>query len=170
MPRPTTSEALLEAAASGYATLARALSDFPADLREDIAWQSPIEDQSRNPRDVVAHLHAWHLMTMDWCRTGETGGAPQVPGPGRTWRDTPAINAEIWARFAATPYAGALRLLEASHGEIVGLIAQHTQEQLFGKGVYAWTKSTTLGAYFVSATSSHYDWGIKTLRAIRRSA
>jgi hypothetical protein len=170
MPRPTTREALLEAAASEYATLMRALSDFPADHRENIAWQAPIEDQSRNPRDVVAHLHAWHLMTMDWCRSGETGGTPQVPGPGRTWRDTPAINAEIWDQFAATPYTDAVDLLDASHHEIVGLIAEHTQEQLFDRGVYPWTKSTSLGAYFVSATSSHYQWGVKTLKAIRRHA
>ena len=170
MPRPTTKEALLDAAASEYATLTRTLSDFPAEHRDDIAWQAPIEDQSRNPRDVVAHLHAWHLMTMDWCRSGEAGGSPQVPGPGRTWRDTPAINAEIWKRFAATPYAVAADLLDASHHEIVELIADHTQEQLFDRNVYPWTRSTTLGAYFVSATSSHYRWGVKTLAAIRRHA
>jgi len=170
MPRPTTKEALLDAAASEYATLTRALSDFPAEHRDDIAWQAPIEDQSRNPRDVVAHLHAWHLMTMGWCRSGEAGGTPQVPGPGRTWRDTPAINAEIWERFAATPYAVAADLLDASQKEIVELIAIHTQEQLFDRNVYPWTRSTTLGAYFVSATSSHYRWGVKTLAAIRRHA
>jgi len=168
MPRPSTKDGLLAAAASEYDRLLRALSDFPPGLREDIAWQAPIEDQSRNPRDVVAHLHAWHLMAMDWCRTGDAGGTPQVPGPGRTWRDTPAINAEIWERFAATPYSDAVDLLDGSHSEIVELIAEHTQEQLFDRGTYAWTKSTTLGAYFVSATSSHYLWAIKTLKAIRR--
>lgn len=31
-------------------------------------------------------------------------------------------------------------------------------------GNYAWTKTTTLGAYFVSSTSSHYDWAMKKLR------
>ena len=87
-----------------------------------------IDDQSRNLRDVVAHLHAWQLMTMDWCRIGDEGGTPHVPGLGRTWRDTPAINAKILQQFAAT-----------------------------------------LGAYFVSATSSHYAWGAKTLKAIRRT-
>lgn len=170
MPRPKDKGALLEAAASTFASLTSTLSDFPASLLDDIALQVAIEDQSRNPRDVVAHLHAWQLMTMGWCRAGEAGGTPQVPGPGRTWRDTPAINAEIWQQFATTPYAGALDLLGQSHHEIVGLIGEHTQEQLFDTEVYDWTKSTTLGAYFVSATSSHYVWAMKTLKAIRRSA
>lgn len=170
MPRPTDKESLLEAAATTYGTLLQALGDLPADLREDTTLQVPIEDQSRNPRDVVAHVHAWHLMTMDWCRTGDEGGTPQVPGAGRTWRDTPAINAEIWSRYARTPYAEALSLLDGSHREILDDIAAHTQEQLFTTRVYPWTKSTTLGAYFVSATSSHYAWGVKTLKAIRRRA
>ena len=38
---------------------------------------------------VVAHLHAWQAMTIDWCRTGDAGGEPQVPGPGRTWPRSP---------------------------------------------------------------------------------
>ena len=169
MPRPTDRGALLAAAASAYAALTSTLSDFPEALRDDTAFQAPIEDQSRNPRDVVAHLHAWQLMTLDWCRTGDTGGSPQVPGPGRTWRDTPTINAEIWHRFAGTSYADAFDLLAASHQETLGLISGHTQGQLFETGVYGWTRSTTLGAYFVSATSSHYVWAVKTLKAIRRT-
>ncbi len=170
MPRPTTRGTLLDAAASGYAKLIEALADFPVARRDDIAWVAPIADQSRNPRDVVTHLHAWHLMVADWCRIGESGGVPQVPAPGRTWRETPVINAEIWARYAATPYREGTLLLAASHTEVLGLIAEHTDEQLFGKGVYGWTRSTTLGAYFVSATSSHYQWGLKTLKAIQRHA
>lgn len=170
MPRPTTRTDLLDAAASEYERLTRALADFPAERRRDISWSARIEDQSRNPRDVVAHLHAWHLLALDWCRTAEAGRTPQVPAPGRTWRETPLLNSEIWERYAAVPYDEAAALLDASHREVVGLIAEHTQDQLFDRGVYAWTGSTTLGAYLVSSTSSHYVWGVKTLKAIRRFA
>ncbi|MDR1213109.1 MAG: ClbS/DfsB family four-helix bundle protein, partial [Propionibacteriaceae bacterium] len=45
----------------------------------------------------------------------------------------------------------------------------HTNDELFSRGVYPWTKSTTLGAYFVSATSSHYDWAMKKLRKHKRT-
>lgn len=31
----------------------------------------------------------------------------------------------------------------------------------FQKKVYKWVGGSTLGSYFVSATSSHYDWAIK---------
>lgn len=170
MPRPTTKATLLEAAASGYGRFTEALAAFPADRREDVSWAAPVDDQSRNPRDVVTHLHAWHLMSSDWCRVGDGGGFPLVPAPGRTWRETPVINAEIWARYAATPYREATLLLAGSHSAMLDLIAAHTDEQLFSRGAYSWTRSTTLGAYFISATSSHYLWGVKTLKAIRRHA
>ncbi|MGO3678157.1 MAG: ClbS/DfsB family four-helix bundle protein, partial [Microbacteriaceae bacterium] len=30
---------------------------------------------------------------------------------------------------------------------------------------FPWTGTTSLGSYCVSATSSHYDWAIKKIRA-----
>ena len=32
------------------------------------------------------------------------------------------------------------------------------------KKKYKWTGSTSLGAYLVSATSSHYDWAYKLIK------
>ena len=41
------------------------------------------------------------------------------------------------------------------------LPAEISEEDLFTPGRYAWTKTSTLGAYFVSATASHYAWARK---------
>jgi len=38
------------------------------------------------------------------------------------------------------------------------------KEELFERGIYKWTKTSTLGAYFIGATSSHYDWAMKKLK------
>ncbi len=35
--------------------------------------------------------------------------------------------------------------------------------------VYKWTGGSTLGSYFVSAISSHYDWAMKKLKAHRKN-
>ena len=43
------------------------------------------------------------------------------------------------------------------------LIKRHNDEELFVKKRYAWTGTTTLGSYFISATSSHYDWALKLI-------
>jgi hypothetical protein len=39
-----------------------------------------------------------------------------------------------------------------------------TNDELFARKSFAWTGTSTLGAYCVSATSSHYEWAIKKLK------
>lgn len=169
MPRPRTRKDLLAAATKEFTRLEAMLDGLDPALADDVAWQAPIEDRSRNPRDVVTHVHAWHLMVAGWCREGDRGGFPQVPGGGHTWREIPVINDEIWERFRETAYGDARELLRTSHQDVVALIEAHSDEQLFAKGVYAWTRTSTLGSYFVSCTSSHYVWARKTLRSILAS-
>ena len=43
-----------------------------------------------------------------------------------------------------------------------------SNDELFTKGVYKWTGGTSLGSYFVSSTSSHYDWALKNSKLIGR--
>lgn len=44
------------------------------------------------------------------------------------------------------------------------IINAHDNNELFAKGKLSWTGTTSLGAYLVSATSSHYEWAAKQLR------
>ncbi|MDR1911573.1 MAG: ClbS/DfsB family four-helix bundle protein, partial [Helicobacteraceae bacterium] len=40
-------------------------------------------------------------------------------------------------------------------------------DELFTKNKYEWTGTTSLGSYLISATSSHYDWGLKTIKPLK---
>ncbi|MEL6140134.1 MAG: ClbS/DfsB family four-helix bundle protein, partial [Bacteroidota bacterium] len=33
---------------------------------------------------------------------------------------------------------------------------------------YAWTGTTSLGAYLISSTSSHYDWAYKLIKRCKK--
>lgn len=57
------------------------------------------------------------------------------------------------------------KMFEKSHKEVLELATTFTNEQLFSKKVFKWVGGSTLGSYFVSATSSHYEWAIKKLKA-----
>jgi hypothetical protein len=59
--------------------------------------------------------------------------------------------------------------LDQTHQNMMTLIETHTNEELFAKRRYRWTGSTSLGAYLVSATSSHYEWALKKLRKAKKS-
>ena len=61
-----------------------------------------------------------------------------------------------------------IRALSLRLTAVVALIGKFTNEELFIKAYFPWTGTTSLGSYFVSATSSHYEWAIKKLRAFTR--
>ena len=43
--------------------------------------------------------------------------------------------------------------------------SEYSNEELFTKKYFNWTGTTDLGSYFVSTTSSHYDWAIKKIKS-----
>ena len=79
------------------------------------------------------------------------------------------MNVEFWKKHQKTSLEEAKNLLEKSHKEVLELAEKFTSEELFSKGVYKWTVGSTLGSYFVSSTSSHYDWAIKKLKAHQKN-
>lgn len=167
MPRPTTRAQLLEAAESGFVALRSLIDDFPEGAA---CAEFAFEDRDRNVRDVLWHLHVWHEMVIRWHREGTLeGGLPAVPGVGYTWKTLPALNQVIWEEAQSVDLSEARAAVEGSHVSVLVLISAHTDEELFTCGLYPWTKSTTLGAYFISATSSHYDWALKKLRKHKRT-
>ena len=78
------------------------------------------------------------------------------------------MNIAFWKKHQNTSLEEATRLLEQSHKEVLELIEVFSNDELFTKGVYKWTGGTSLGSYFVSSTSSHYDWALKNSKHIRR--
>lgn len=79
MPRPTTKAELLTASAASHASLTRLLDTAPPALLEaDFGF----EDRDRCVRDVLGHLHEWHLMMLDWYRVGMGGASPRSPRRG----------------------------------------------------------------------------------------
>ena len=60
-------------------------------------------------------------------------------------------------------------MFHKSHKDILELAERFTNEELFSKDVYKWVGGSVLGSYFVSTTSSHYDWAMKKLKAHQKN-
>ena len=162
MPRPTTKAELIFAANEQFEKLWK-LIDGMTDEEQNVVFK--FEDRDKNLRDVLVHLYEWHNMVESWHKIGTLeGNMPDVPGKGYTWKTLPDLNVKIWEKYQDADLLSAKELLKESHQMILKLIESHTNEDLFSKGIYKWTKSSTLGAYFVSCTSSHYDWAMKKIK------
>ena len=85
-----------------------------------------------------------------------------------TWRNYAALNEQFVRQHQNTTYEAARDLLAASHQHVLGMIEGFSNDELFTKKHFGWTGTTSLGSYFVSATSSHYEWAAKKTRAYVR--
>ncbi|MDE6599061.1 MAG: ClbS/DfsB family four-helix bundle protein, partial [Oscillospiraceae bacterium] len=56
-------------------------------------------------------------------------------------------------------------MLDKSHADVIMLAEKFSDEELFTKGKFKWVGGSVLGSYFISVTSSHYDWAMKKLKA-----
>lgn len=165
MPRPTNKATLLALSESNYNKLQSFISKLSAQEQEQ---DFPPGTLNRNIRDVLAHLHHWHLLFLDWYKVGMQGQKPAMPAKGYTWKTTATLNQKIQTTYQQQTLSDIQSLLNESYLRVRQHIEQHSDEELFEKKRYHWTGSTSLGAYLVSATSSHYNWALKLIKKARK--
>ncbi len=177
MPRPQTKADLIAAAADNYEKLWKLIEgmsekelsnefDFSSDEKKKEAhWK-----RDKNLRDVLIHLYEWHQLLINWIEVNRRGGNQPFLPEEYSWKTYGDMNVMFWNKHQNTSLQDASDKLDVSHRELMKLMEEYSNEELFSKGVFAWTKGTTLGSYFVSTTSSHYDWAIKKLKAHKKKS
>lgn len=171
MSRATTKTDLMIASNGQFDKLCK-LIDSMSDEQQNAAFGNAMATagkeahwgRDKNLRDVLVHLYEWHRLLLDWINANCKGEAkPFLPEP-YNWKTYPAMNVEFWEKHQQTPLEEAKRLLRESHENVMARIGTFSNDELFAKGAFAWTGSSTLGAYCVSATASHYDWAMKKIK------
>jgi len=121
--------------------------------------------RDKNLRDVLVHLYEWHSLLLSWVEANQKGEQrPFLPDP-YNWKTYGDMNVELWKKHQNTPCEEAKRLLKDSHEKALALAGRFSDEQLFTRGSFDWVGGSTLGQYFISATSGHYTWAIKKIKA-----
>jgi hypothetical protein len=168
MPRPTNKKDLLELSELNMAKLLDFINALPKEYREMEYKNNELNDRDRTISDVICHLHEWHVMMESWYKVGMSGKKPAIPAEDVTWKTLPVLNHRIYEQYKGTKLDKAIALFKNSHHTITTLIKKHNDDELFTKKKYPWTGTTSLGAYFISSTSSHYDWAHKTIKAVKK--
>ena len=176
MVRPQTKENLMIAAKENFEKLNILISKMsdkelttPFDFSKDEKKKEAHWKRDKNLRDILIHLYEWHQLILNWVESNQKGEEkPFLPEP-YNWRTYGDMNVEFWKKHQNTSLEEATKALQKSHKEVLKLAENFTNEELFSKKVYKWVGGSTLGSYFVSATSSHYDWAIKKLKAHQKN-
>ena len=98
-------------------------------------------DRDKNVRDVLVHLHEWHKLLLDWVSSNLAGDNKQFLKEGYNWRTYGLMNQEFVDNNQTTTYEEALSNLKESHNQVMILIEDFSNENLFEKGVYSWTNT-----------------------------
>jgi hypothetical protein len=170
MPRPTDKQTLLKLSDANLSRLLAFIDSLPDEYRDREYSNDLLNDRDRTIADVICHLHEWHVMMAEWYEVGMSGSKPAIPAEDVTWSTLPVLNRRIYDKYEGTKLDDALAMVLQSHQDVMQLVRRHNDEELFTKKRYSWTGSTSLGAYLISATSSHYDWALKTLRPVAKLA
>lgn len=165
MARPKSKPELIEQSAAYFEKLNKLIDGYSEQERYA---EFPEGTLNRNIRDVLAHLYHWHLLMNEWYEVGMSGEKPDIPAKGYTWKTTPELNRWINEEYSEAPLDDIRDRLNETHSQMMKLIESHSDEELFTKKYYPWTGSTSLGAYFISATASHYDWAFKLIRKAKK--
>lgn len=175
MARPRTKDALMEASETNFNQLLQLIEsmteeelntefDFSADTKKKEAhW-----GRDKNLRDILIHLYEWHNLMSQWITDNQAGIRKPFLMEGYNWKTYGAMNIVFWERNQTVSTEDALEQLKESHNQMILLIEKMTDDELFQKNVYDWVGGSTIGSYFVSVTSSHYDWAIKKIKAHRK--
>ena len=176
MVRPQTKENLMIAAKENFEKLNILISKMsdkelttPFDFSKDEKKKEAHWKRDKNLRDVLIHLYEWHQLILNWVESNQKGEEkPFLPEP-YNWRTYGDMNVEFWKKHQNISLEDATRNLEKSHKDVLELAEKFTNEELFSRKIYKWVGGSTLGSYFVSTTSSHYDWAIKKLKAHQKN-
>lgn len=172
MSRPANKTDLLHAAADNWEKLDTIFSSLsekelstPFDFSGDVKKKEAHWNRDKNLRDILIHLYEWHQLMLQWVQSNRANeNKPFLPEP-YNWKSYGDMNVGFWQKHQNTSLEDAKKMVRESHERTMSLAEEFSNEELFSKGVYKWVGGSTLGSYFVSVTSSHYDWAMKKLKA-----
>ena len=176
MPRPKNKEELINAANTNYEKLLTMIEnrtdaekeaeyDFGSDEKEKEAhWK-----RDKNLRDVLMHLHEWHLLLLAWLQNRENGCNKPFLMEGYNWKTYGDMNLVFYNRCQTISEEEALEKFKDSHKRVMEALDTFSQEELFTNTFYPWVGGSCIGGYFISTTSSHYDWAMKKMKAHKKN-
>jgi len=163
MSRPTNKVDLIAFSQQTY----QELMDFIYSLSEKARYQTfKTRDRDKNIRDLIYHLHAWHMKLIEWFQIEREGGTPILPSPGYTWDDMEEINEMFYEDCQTYTLDHTLNLIEKSHQDLLKLIDTYDEEVLCTAGHFKWAGKAPVSNLIDAIMAHHYEWGLSTLKKL----
>ena len=173
MPSPKTKQELLASITDGFAKLneqiskmneAETAANFTTEPKKcGVRWQC-----DRCLRDLLIHIHEWQVLMRVFVQNIREG-RPKDYLPDEYRKNYHEMDKMLVEKHQSTSLEEAKNLLQQSHDEMLRLTETFSEEELFTKGFFKNTYTTSMAAYFVSVTTSPYGQAVKMLKTHQKS-
>lgn len=152
-------EKLLSNIHDSYRLLYKNLAMIPRER-----WTEPGIVKKWSIKDVLAHIHQWHLKLLEWHKIGLQGTIPETPHPGLKWNQLPQVNEIIYQMHKDSPLEEVEKKLQETHDALIRLVEETPADALFTRGYWPWLGNSYFKSYVTPNTSGHYNWAKKHVR------
>ncbi len=103
--------------------------------------------------DLVSYLLGWNILVVKWITCDAKGQPVDFPETGYKWNQLGLLAQKFYFDYKELNYQSLIRDLQSVNDEIVKLIDERTNEDLYGK---PWYGKWTMGRMISLNTSSPY--------------
>ena len=170
MASPTTKQELMAAMQDGYDKLQQQIAKMTA---EEISTPFNFESDPKKCgvrwqydhclRDLLIHIHEWQVLMLTFVQNIRDGHQRDYL-PDEYRKNYHEMDKMLIEKHQQTSLEEASRLLGETHDEMLRLADSFTDEELFTKGFYKCTYTTSMAAYFASIATSPYSQAVKLLK------
>ncbi|GAA1526488.1 hypothetical protein BJ978_003034 [Agromyces terreus] len=164
MSVPTNRVQLEASAVRGFHRFDEAIESIPKAEREA---PFPRAGRDRDIRDLIDHLHAWHLLLLGWLDAERAGKPVSYPAEGYSWAQLDELNVVLRDRYRGTgSLATARERLRESHISVLARLESLSDDDLFDPTAHEWLGGP-LAEPVHECLGGHYAWALETLDAAR---
>jgi Uncharacterized conserved protein len=162
MPIPQNKDELLEAIRKDYNKLKADLGNIPLQRAKEISMEGHAKDSLMSPYDLVAYLVGWAELVLLWEKKFSLGQEVVFPCKEYKWNELGLLAQKFYKDYPDYNFTQLLELLDQKVNEIVLLIEQSTDQELYDS---TWYKEYTMGRMIQLNTSSPYKNARSRIRA-----
>jgi hypothetical protein len=154
---------LIHAIITEYEKLRAELETIP----DNLAHKNTLE-KGGSVCDVVAYQIGWGTLLLGWHSVGKKGDIPVLPAQGYKWNQLGSLAQKFYADYSNKSFKQLLSLFDETVRNILKMVHEQSEVQLYEIGVYAWTAKWPLGRWINVNTSSPYKSARAKIRAWKK--
>jgi hypothetical protein len=125
----------------------------------------PLGTDGWTVKDLLAHITIWEQRMVQWMQESLQGITPERPAPGMTWDDLDRLNLINFQESKDLPLETVLGDFNRSHDQVLKLVGELTQEELFDPQHFAWRNGDPMWHMVAANTWWHYREHNETIRS-----